>query len=116
MKLLRQVALVLGLYFLGLLIQQALKLPIPGSVLGMIILLILLCAGIVKVDMIEDISNFLLDNLAFFFVPAGVGLLSSFTMLKGKLSAIVFVSIISTIIIIAFTGLLVELMMKGRKK
>lgn len=116
MKLLRQSTLILGIYFLGSLIQETLKLPVPGSVLGMIILLFLLCAGVVKIYMIENITNFLLDNLAFFFIPAGVGLLSSFTMLKDKLSVIVFISITSTIIMIISTGLIVEIMMKGRKK
>ena len=116
MKLLRQAALILGLYFLGQIIQQAFSLPIPGSVIGMLILLVLLCTGIVKVEMIEEISNFLLDNLAFFFIPAGVGLLASFSILKGKILAIVSVSVISTVIIISCTGIIVEFMMKGRTK
>lgn len=116
MKLLRQAALILGIYFLGQIIQLSFSIPVPGSVIGMILLLILLCTGIIKVEMIEDISNFLLDNLAFFFIPAGVGLLASFSILKGNIFAIVSISLISTIIIIACTGIIVEFMMKGRTK
>lgn len=115
MKLLRQSCIILGIYFLGELLQFAFHLTVPGSVLGMLILLICLCSGLIKLDMIEDVSNFLLDHLAFFFLPAGVGLISSFSVLKGNWTAIIIVSIISTILILSITGLLVQIMMKGEK-
>lgn len=113
-KLLRQCTIILSIYFLGELIKKGLSLPIPGSILGMLILLFLLCTKIIKLDMVEGISNFFLDNLAFFFIPSGVSLMSSFSVLKGNWLAIISISIISTIIVLSVTGAIIQLISKGR--
>lgn len=115
LKLLRQASIILGIYFLGELLQKSLNLPIPGSVIGMLILLGLLYTGVIKLDMIEEISNFLLDHLAIFFIPAGVGLISSFSLLRGNWFAIIAVSFISTIIVLVATGIIVQIILKGGK-
>lgn len=115
MKLLRQASIILGTYFLGELLQKSFNLPVPGSVIGMLILLGSLYTGLIKLDMIEEISDFLLDHLAFFFIPAGVGLISSFSLLRGNWFAIITVSLISTIIVLVATGVIVQIIMKGGK-
>jgi holin-like protein len=110
--LLKQFSIILSIYFLGELIQKAFNLPIPGNVLGMIILFFSLYIGVVKLDMIDKISDFLLENMAFFFLPAGVSLITCFALLKGKLTAILAVSFISLVVILVVTGLTVELVQK----
>lgn len=113
LKLIKQTAIIFGIYFLGEFIQNILALPIPGSVLGMLILLVLLCTGHIKLEMINDISDFLLNYIAFFFIPAGVSIISSFSILKGNWLAIISVAIISTIITLAVTALIIQLLMRG---
>lgn len=115
MNLLKQASIVLLIYFLGDIIQSEFNLPVPGSVLGMLILLVALCTGIIKLDMIDNISDFLLDNLAFFFVPAGVGLISCFSILKSNWFSILMISFLSTIIIISFTGTTIQWMIRRKK-
>ena len=105
---LKQFSIILSIYFLGELIQKALGLPIPGNVIGMLILFVGLYTGMIKLEMIDRISDFLLENLSFFFLPAAVSLITSFGLLEGKWSEILTVSIISTVIILGVTGLTVE--------
>ncbi len=114
---LKQFSIILSIYFLGELIQKASGLPIPGNVIGMLILFFGLYTGIIKLNMIGKISEFLLDNLAFFFLPAGISLITCFALLEGKWTAVLVVSLISTIITLAVTGLTVELVQRslGRK-
>jgi holin-like protein len=107
--LLKQFSIILSIYFLGELLQKTFSLPVPGNVIGMLILFFGLSAGIVKLEMIDKISGFLLDNLAFFFLPAGVSLITCFTLLEGKWTAILEISVLSTVVILAVTGLTVEL-------
>lgn len=116
MKIFREALIILGIYLLGELISKGLSLPIPGNILGMIILLILLCCNIVKVEKVETVSNFFLDHLAFFFVPAGVGLLTSFDSIKDSLILIILLCIITTSIVIVVTGLTVQIVMNLQKK
>jgi holin-like protein len=80
--------------------------------MGMLILFFGLYTGIIKLDMIGKISDFLLENLAFFFLPAGISLITCFALLKGKWTAILMVSLISTFVILAVTGLTVELVQR----
>ena len=109
MKILRESIIILSIYLIGEIISKALHLPIPGNILGMLILLLLLCTKVIKVDQIESISNFFLDHLAFFFIPAGVGLLTSFNLIKDSLLSILIICVITTAIVLVVTGKVVEL-------
>ncbi|AKB43236.1 Antiholin-like protein LrgA [Methanosarcina sp. Kolksee] len=109
---LKQFSIILIIYFLGDLMQKALGLPIPGNVLGMLILFFSLYTGVIKLNMIDKISDFLLENMAFFFLPAGASLITCFALLEGKMTDILAVSLISTFIILAVTGLTVELVQR----
>jgi holin-like protein len=110
--LLKQFSIILSIYFLGELIQRISGFPIPGNVLGMMILLFCLYIGIIKLEMIDKISDFLLENLAFFFLPATVSLVTFFTLLEGNWALILGISIISTVITLAVTGFTVEFVQK----
>lgn len=113
---LKQFSIILSIYFLGELLQKTFGLPVPGNVIGMLLLFFGLSAGIIKLEMIDKVSDFLLDNLAFFFLPAGVSLITCFTLLDGKWTAILEISVLSTVVILAVTGLTVELVKKYLNK
>lgn len=112
MKIFRESIIILCIYLLGEIISKGLNLPVPGNIIGMIILLILLCTNVIKIEKLESISSFFLDHLAFFFIPAGVGLLTSFDIIKSSLIQILLICIITTIIVIAVTGLVVQFLVK----
>lgn len=109
MKLIRQFAIISIICFLGEVIRSFLGIAIPGNVIGMILLLILLCSGIIKLEIIEDISKFLLDHLPFFFVPAGVGLIASVGIIKNCWQYIVLIIVISTIVVMTVTSITIQL-------
>ena len=108
MKLFREAIIIFGIYLLGVLIADVTRLPIPGNVIGMVILFLLLCFKVIKVEQISTISNFFLDHLAFFFIPAGVGLISSFTVIKDIWLQLLIVCFITTVITMACTGRIVQ--------
>ena len=80
----------LAVYFTGI--------PVPSSIIGMLLLTLALKLDIVK------LASFLVHNLGFFFVPAGVGLMKCLGLLTQQWLPIVGASIGSTIVIIAVTG------------
>lgn len=110
MKILRQIVLLLFLVFIGEILNKVFKVPIPGNILGMILLLLALLTGIIKLDQIEEISQFLLNHLSVLFVPAGVGLLAVTGLLKGSWYFLVLISILATILVLSTTGLVVRLL------
>lgn len=108
MKFFRESILLLSIYFAGEIISKLLNLPIPGNIIGMILLFVLLTSNIIKVEKVENLANFFLDHLAFFFIPASVGLMTSFASLKGSIFKIILLCILTTIIVIAVTGITVQ--------
>lgn len=109
MKMIRQFATISIICFLGEIIRSLLGIAIPGNVIGMILLLIFLCSGIIKLELIEDMSKFLLDHLPFFFVPAGVGLIASVSLIKDCWQYIILIIVISTIVVMTITSITIQL-------
>lgn len=58
------------------------RLPLPGNLLGMLLLLALLGCGIVRLSWFDSAASVLLPHLAFFFIPIAVGLLSFADVLR----------------------------------
>ncbi|WP_066894293.1 CidA/LrgA family protein [Clostridium nigeriense] len=116
MKIFRESIIILGIYLIGELISKGLSLPLPGNIIGMIILLLLLCTKVIKVEKVESISTFFLNHLSFFFIPAGVGLMSSFDSIKNSLVHILILCLITTAIVIIFTGLIVQYIINIQEK
>lgn len=108
MKFFRESILLLSIYFAGEILSKFLNLPIPGNIVGMILLFVLLTSNIIKVEKVENLANFFLDHLAFFFIPASVGLMTSFASLKGSIFKIILLCILTTIIVIAVAGITVQ--------
>lgn len=101
----KEVSLIFGCLILGNFIKYLLGISVPGSVFGMIILFLLLKSGCVKVNDIKRFSSFLLDHMAFFFVPVGVGVVLYMDIIKSELFSIMASSLLSTLVILFVVGL-----------
>jgi holin-like protein len=78
-KLLRfigQALLLWVIFWIGGKIADVTGLPIPGNVIGVLLLFGLLLLGIVKVQHVQEAADFLLKHLVFFFIPIAVGLMN----------------------------------------
>lgn len=112
MNTIKQLSIVLLILSLGEIFQLKFNLPVPGTILGMVILLILLMIKAIKLKNIENISAILLDNLSMFFVPANVGIMVFYDQIKSSWMKLLIVLIVSTIVVMAVTGLTVQFLDK----
>ncbi|MDE5726751.1 MAG: CidA/LrgA family protein [Duncaniella sp.] len=78
--------------------------PVPSSIIGMLLLTAALHFRLLDIRRVSGVAGFLVDNLGFFFVPAGVALLGYFDLIGEQWAAIVGASVISTFIVIDVTG------------
>ena len=115
MNILKQWILILFVYFLGEVAAKSLSLPIPGNIMGMIFLFLFLVTGIIKLEKIEDAAKSILGNLAFLFIPAGVGLMNYFGIVSNYVAQILFIVVITTFIVMSCTGLTVQLVSRKIK-
>ena len=119
MKIFNQLGIILGIWAVGELISSMLSsiFNLPGTIVGMILLFLLLQFKVIKEDNIKEVADFLLNNMAIFFVPAGVSLINSLGLIRDNILVLLLSITIATAIIMLVTGKIVEFMInkKGKK-
>ena len=115
MKLLKQLSVIAGFSIIGEIISYHLKelldIFIPGSLIGMIVLFILLTTKVIKYDFVDDVGEFFVNNMGFFFVPVAVSIMNYFGILAPKLWKLLLIIIISFFLTFVSVGLSVKLTM-----
>ncbi|MBO5032792.1 MAG: CidA/LrgA family protein [Lachnospiraceae bacterium] len=104
MKYLKQFLVILFISFIGEILKEVLPLPVPASIYGMIILFVGLAAGIIKLEAVRETGKFLIEIMPVMFIPAGVGLMSSWGVLKPMLVPVSVVTVVVLIAVMAVTG------------
>lgn len=118
MKILSQMGVIFAVCWVSQLIEAVLPFPFPASVIGMVLLLALLASGLLKVEHIQEKADFLLANMAFFFLPAGVSVINYFDVLRSSAAALVVICLVSTVVTFAATAWSIKLtlhLMERRK-
>lgn len=108
-KLIIQVGIVFGICWISLFIESILPFAIPASIIGMILLLVLLVLRLVKVEWVRELSDFLLENLPFFFVPAVVSIVKYLDILRNSWLALIVICVVTMFITFAATAWAVRL-------
>ncbi|MDY7579238.1 CidA/LrgA family protein [Herbaspirillum sp. RTI4] len=108
-------AILLIFQCLGEGLSFALHLPIPGAVVGMLLLFIALLIVPGLLERIEATGSELLRHLSLLFVPAGVGIVVSAATVRGHWLAVIVATVVSTILSLAVTAIVVRLCMKSKK-
>lgn len=111
-----QIGFITALSLIGQWLSTTFHLPLPGNLLGMFILFALLCFGIVKEEQIAEGSDLLLKYMAFFFIPAGVGLLGYLDLLSPVWLQWATILALSTVLVMAITAKTVDLLMKKESR
>lgn len=110
MKIIRQLFWIFLFSLLGELLSILIRsiVAIPGSVIGMVLLFIALHYNWLAMEDVEDVGTWLTDNMAIFFVPAGVGLMTNFDILGGIWWQLLLILLISVVVLIGIVGHIVQ--------
>jgi putative effector of murein hydrolase LrgA (UPF0299 family) len=111
---LRGITWLLLLQSLGELISRGLQLPLPGPVIGMLLLLVALRWSVVHTS-VQAVAEFLLQHLSLLFVPVGVGVMTHIDVLGQYGVRIAMVIVLSTWISLAVTALVLRALMREDK-
>ena len=109
MKLFKKTLILFVVCFISDIIAHFLPFPFPGSVLAMIITFLLLLSGLVKVRQIEPVSDFLVKNMAFVFLPSTVSIVSYLDVFQSILWQFLLICIVTTFITFVCTAYSVKL-------
>lgn len=115
MKYVRQFCIILLLSFMGELLYELFPFPVPASVYGLVLMLAALGSGLLKVEQVKETVSFLVEIMPVMFIPAGVGLMSSWGVLKPVLLPVAVITVLTTVIVMAVTGRVTQAIIRGKK-
>ena len=104
MKGLRGLAWLLMFQSIGEVLSRGFSLPLPGPVLGLILLVPALRFALVR-EPVAECANFLLSHLSLLFIPVGVGVMTHLALLSQYGGRMLLVIALSTWIGLAVTAL-----------
>ena len=108
MKIYLQLLIIFGFSFIGHVISNVFRLPVPGSILGMILLFLALQFKILEFRHVDEAGSFLINNMTILFLPAGVGIMAKWNLISHFWAQILLIVVGALIINMLILGKLVE--------
>lgn len=108
MKIYLQLLIIFGFSFIGNVISNVFRLPVPGSILGMILLFLALQFKILEFHHVDEAGSFLINNMTILFLPAGVGIMAKWNLISHFWAQILLIVVGALIINMLILGKLVE--------
>ena len=119
MKIIKQIGIIFSVCWISMVIEEFFPGIFPASIIGMILLFFCLAAGILKIEHIQEKADFLLENMSFFFIPAGVSIINYLDILENALVQLIVICAVSTVItfvVTAYTVTFTMRLLRRRKK
>lgn len=118
MKYVRQFWIILLISAMGeaLHVLIPLPLPVPASVYGLVIMLIALGTHIIRLEQVKEAAEFLIEIMPVMFIPAGVGLLTAWGILKPVCVPIILITVITTVVVMIVTGRVTQAVIRMDRK
>lgn len=116
MKYMYQFMVILMITFVSETLNHTINLPIPASIYGLVLMLILLITKVIKVEKVRDTAKYLIAIMQIMFIPAAVAIMNTWSDLGGILVPLVTISISSTIVVFVVTGKVSDLIIDRSAK
>ena len=116
MKYIKQFILILAISFAGELLKYLLPLPVPASIYGMVLMFLALLTGVIKLEHVRETGKFLIEIMPLMFIPAGVGLMSSWSTLKPLLLPVAVITVVTIVTVMVASGHTAQFILKREEK
>ncbi len=113
MKYMKQFGIILAISFAGEILNYLVPLPIPASIYGLVLMFLALCF---KVEDVKTTSYFMIEIMPMMFIPAAVGLLTSWNVIQSNLIAYVLITVVSTFLVMVISGHITQVMIRMEEK
>lgn len=116
MKIVLGVLILLAFYGAGTAASSWLHIPLPGNLVGMLLLTLCLCMGWIRMEWVERASSFLIRHMMLFFVPIIVGVASYMHWMIQAPWTIVLSLVLGPMAVMLVTGRVVEWYLRRHKQ
>ena len=104
MKYLRGIGIIFAVSFLGDCLKSIIPLPVPASIYGLALMFGALATGVVSLDTVETPAGFLTGIMPVLFVPAGAGLMASWSSIREMLLPALVIIVGSMLLVMGVSG------------
>ena len=116
MELLRQATIILAVSFAGEGLRALIPLPIPASIYGIVLMLLLLCTGIVKVGQVEKVGRWLIQIMPVLFIPPTAKLIGIWDQIAASALPCACIALVSTLVVMGCAGWGTQLVLRHSRK
>ena len=113
MKYIKQIFIILAICLIAEMMEYFIPLPIAASIYGMVLMLVALMTKLIPLKEVEDVADFLTENMTIMFIPSTVGIITAVDEMKKMLIPLVVISVVTTLLIMAVTGWVSQGIMRG---
>lgn len=115
MKYLKQFLIILAISFAGEILKILFPLPVPASIYGMVLLFAGLQTKLIRLESVKETGKFLIEIMPVMFIPAGVGLMASWGVLRPVLVPVAIVTVVVIIAVMAASGWVSQVIIRTQK-
>lgn len=108
MKYLKQFLIIIAVSFIGEIMKWLIPLPISASVYGILLMFLCLEFGIIKVSDVRETAMFLIEIMPVMFIPAAVGLIESWSIIRTSWFSYLIVTVFSTVIVMSVSAMVTQ--------
>ena len=116
MKYIKQFLVIIAISLVGELLHSLLPLPVPASIYGMVIMFAGLMTGLIKLDAVKDAGKFMIEIMPVMFIPAGVGLMASWGVLKPMIIPVSIITVVTIVTVMAASGRISQTIIRMDRK
>lgn len=116
MNYLKQFGIILLVSFIGELLKCVIPLPVPASIYGIILLFLCLELKIIRVESVRGVSRFLIEIMPVMFIPAAVGLLESWSVVKTEWLPYLTITTVTTVVVMAVSGRVTQGVIRRKRR
>lgn len=116
MKFIKQFLIIATICFVAEIIKSQITLPVPASIIGLLLMLILLQTKRLRVEQIRDVGMFLIEIMPLMFIAPAAGLIKVWPNLSPVIIPYTIIVIVSTILVMAVSGLITQWIRRAESK
>ena len=109
MKLYVQLMIIFMISLVGEGISSVFQLPVPGSIIGLVLLFLALQFKLLRLRHISMVGNFLLANMTILFLPPAVGIMDKFQVIAPYLLPILLILLGAIVLNVCVIAVVVQL-------
>ena len=113
-----RLTIILGVSLLGEALNALIPLPVPGSIYGLVLMLLGLCTGVIPLEKVRSTGRFLVEIMPVMFIPAAVGIMERWADIRPILLPLAAIMLVSSFVVMGVSGRVTQAMLRrgGREE